>query len=307
MAKTISYIALGIGLMATSWSSIFIRLTPDTPPLVIAFWRQFLATIGTIFLVFLFKQQNELINVELHKIKLLTISGLFLGIHFGSWFLSLFFTTVTQSVTIVSLSPLIVVISSFVFLRERINRWQVIGIILSIVGGLILSFGNLESNDISSNPLLGNFLAFIGAITVAGYILIGRLFRGEYKMGLFSYTAWVYAFSSLMLFILAIVINPHELLQSFIGQLPFEAYMFFFLLALGPSILGHTMYNFALRDIKAVIISIMTLGEPIITSFLAIIILEEIPTLVIAFGGALTLLGVGITIWMEGQDIQIHD
>jgi len=302
MARSISYLALAVALSNVAFASIFIRLAGNigVPPLVIAFWRQLLATIGTIFLAYIFN--HNLKNVKLPELRLLAISGLFLGLHFGTWFVSLSYTTVALSVTIVDSAPLFVVIGAYIFLDERISRNQILGIGLALVGGLILGLGSLAPIENASNPVLGIFLALIGSMTVAVYFLFGRLFRKDYEMKLFTYTAYVYGFSTITLFIIVLILNPNELLQSFTGNLPWEAYMLFVLLAIGPSILGHTLYNFALKDIKTVIVSLVLLGEPILSTILAIFILDEIPSQLIVIGALITLIGIGLILWAENRN-----
>jgi drug/metabolite transporter (DMT)-like permease len=148
--------------------------------------------------------------------------------------------------------------------------------------------------------MLGNTLALIGAITVSGYLLIGRSVRQE--IGIYAYMSWVYGFCSLFLLVIALIFNPKELLDSFVFNIEIQNYVLFLLLAIGPSIMGHTFYNYAIKEVKAAIVSIVMLGEPIITSILAILFLREIPPSLVILGAAFVLLGVGLTIWKEGKE-----
>ena len=66
--------------------------------------------------------------------------------------------------------------------------------------------------------------------------------------------------------------------------------------------MGHTFYNYAIKEVKAAIVSIVMLGEPIITSILAIFILSEFPPSIVVFGAVFVLFGVALTVWSEGND-----
>ena len=199
-----------------------------------------------------------------------------------------------------------VVILGYVFLHEHINRYQISGIFVSIVGGFIIAFDSIQPSIQASNPVFGNFLALLGAVTFSGYIIIGRIIRKTYRINLFVYTFYVYSISTIFLFLIALLFSSQELFLSLAFKLSFYAYIGFFLLAGVSTILGHSLYNYALKEIKAAIVSIVTLGEPIISSILAIFILSEYPTLMIIVGGFIVILGVILTIIKENEEENIQ-
>ena len=304
LAKYHFFIALAFGLTATSFASIFIKLTPTTP-LVIAFWRMFLATIGTIILAITTNQFKEISQLSFSQIRLMLLSGLFLALHFATWIMSLFYTSIAESLVLVDSSPIIVLIIGFIFLKERINKLQIAGIIISLVGGIIIAFGSFQPISNEINPIFGNFLAFLGAITVAGYIIIGRIMRQTHNLSIFVYTAFVYAFSALFLFFIALIFETQELITSLTFNLKMEAYVYFILLAVVSTLLGHSLYNYALKEIKAALVSIVTLGEPIIASILAILILFEYPSTLTLIGGGIVISGVVLTLIKEEDNNSI--
>jgi drug/metabolite transporter (DMT)-like permease len=80
------------------------------------------------------------------------------------------------------------------------------------------------------------------------------------------------------------------------GESPFghpaRAYLWIFLLAAFPQLIGHSTYNWALRFIPASLVAITTLVEPIGSAILAFFILRETPANGVLFGGALILSGI---------------
>jgi drug/metabolite transporter (DMT)-like permease len=60
-------------------------------------------------------------------------------------------------------------------------------------------------------------------------------------------------------------------------------------ITLGPQIMGHTVFNWALRYVEASIISGTILAEPVVSALLAWLILSERP-------GTLTILGGGVAL-----------
>ena len=63
------------------------------------------------------------------------------------------------------------------------------------------------------------------------------------------------------------------------------------ILALGPQVIGHTALNAALKRLPAAVVSGSILGEPVIASALAFVILDEQPGPRTAIGAVITLCG----------------
>lgn len=66
----------------------------------------------------------------------------------------------------------------------------------------------------------------------------------------------------------------------------------FFLLALVPTVLGHTMYNYLLKFIRAHLVAVTILGEPIGATIFAAFIFKEYPPPATYLGGGLILIGI---------------
>ncbi|HZW82688.1 MAG TPA: EamA family transporter, partial [Candidatus Deferrimicrobium sp.] len=64
------------------------------------------------------------------------------------------------------------------------------------------------------------------------------------------------------------------------------------LLAVIPTIFGHTVLNWSLKYVKTPVVAVSLLGEPVGASILALFILKEIPTPGQLLGGIIILLGI---------------
>ncbi|NLX47136.1 MAG: EamA family transporter, partial [Euryarchaeota archaeon] len=76
---------------------------------------------------------------------------------------------------------------------------------------------------------------------------------------------------------------------------PTEELLIFLALAVVCTIFGHTVYNWSLRYLPAPVISTSLLGEPILASLLALLLLGEIPAWTVVLAAPLVLVGVGLT------------
>jgi len=83
---------------------------------------------------------------------------------------------------------------------------------------------------------------------------------------------------------------------------PKLTFMWFVLLALVPTIVGHTLYNWSLKYLKAHVVATAILGEPVGASFLAVLIFAEIPRGWTYLGALLIFIGVFLVFKTERYD-----
>lgn len=295
-----------ISILSVSTASLFIRFAQqEAPSLVIASIRlSFASLLIAPFAIKMHRSEiSTLVTQEFHYVFL---SGLFLAIHFSSWISSLEYTSVTSSVVLVSTGPFWVAIISPIYLKEKISGPIFLGLIITFLGGMVLALSDICSfqsrlvcpsfiSVINGKSILGDFLAILGAISVSGYLIIGRKLRT--KISLIPYIFVVYSIAAFLLIII----------MSLAGQTPFgysfQTYIWLFLLALFPQIIGHSTYNWLLKILPTTVVAILTLGEPIGATILAFLVLNEKPGL-INLGGAFFIL-IGIFLALRSQNIQL--
>ncbi len=302
-------IAIPIGILAVSTSSIFIRYAQadGVSSLVIAAWRLSLASL-ILAPIALLRYRAELRALDRRGLSLALLSGVFLAIHFATWITSLEYTSVASSVVLVSTSPLWVAILAPLTIREPVGRAVLIGMGLALIGGTIVSlsdscslngFSSLQcpplSEFVGGAAFLGDLLALTGALAAAGYLLIGRNLREN--MSLIPYIFVVYGMAAIILVIIMFTAG-----ESPFGYAP-QTYLWFFLLALVPQLLGHSTFNWALGYLPAAFVSVTLLGEPIGSAILAYFILDEVPTTLMIFGAILILIGIYIASRKEAEQV----
>jgi drug/metabolite transporter (DMT)-like permease len=203
-----------------------------------------------------------------------------LGAHFGFWISSLGYTSVAASVVLVCTQPVFVAILAYLVFREKTSALSFFGIFLALAGTAVIA----SDGSAGSATFFGNALALVGAVTVAVYVLIGRSLRTT-GMGVLPYSIVVYASASATLLPAALFVG--EPLWSYSG----ETWFWLWVMTLGPQILGHTVFNWALKYVDASIISGTILAEPVVSALLAWLVLAEKPGLATVLGGAVVLAG----------------
>jgi drug/metabolite transporter (DMT)-like permease len=274
-------ILLPIGILAISTASIFIKLC-DAPALIIAAYR---VGIASLILIPFAARRRIWKGWERNQLSGCILSGILLSLHFALWIASLKYTSVASSVVLVTTHPIFVGIGGWLFLRERVSLNLVFGIALSVLGSGLIGYGDMS---LSKEAFWGDGLALLGAITASGYLLVGRRMRRD--QDLFSYILPVYSTAGIVLVILSLVFR-----KPFLGYSS-NTYLFFLLLALIPQLIGHTIFNWALKYLPASMVAIAILGESVGSTVLAYFLLNEGLTLWKVLGGISIFIGIVIAL-----------
>ncbi|AEH37420.1 DMT family transporter [Halopiger xanaduensis] len=279
------YAALAVAVFAASTSAILVRWS-GAPSSVAAFYRV-LFTTAVVAPVALLRHRGEFARLSRSDLAGAVVAGVALAVHFAAWFESLNYTSVAASVTLVQTQPIFVALGAGLVLGERISRETVVGIAVAVVGAAAMSFGDAGRAPLSDATALGNALALLGAVTVAGYVLAGRSIRQ--RVSLFPYVTVVYAACAATLF-LVVGAQGHDYVAY-----PAREWLLFLGMAVGPGVFGHTVVNWVLKHLESVVVSVAWLGEPVGSALLAALLLAEIPDAITVGGGLVVLGGIYVT------------
>ena len=272
------YLAILVGVFAVSFSAIFVRLS-TAPPLAIAAYR-LIFTFCFLAPFALWGGAPSLRGMTMRQVLLCASSGVFLALHFVTWFISLKYTSIASSVVLVTTQPLFVVLGSWIFFKERVPRVGLYGGGLAFIGSVVIGATDFQ---LGRQAFIGDMLALFAAVMVSGYLLIGRRLRGG--VPLTGYTFVTYGASALVLSVAALAAGVP------FYPYPAQDWVIFVALALVCTILGHTVFNWVLRYVQASVVSVSVLGEPLGAILWAAVFLGENPTLRQGIGGAIIFSG----------------
>jgi len=289
-------LVLIVAVLATSYAGPIVRFAA-APALAIAFWRLALVLPVTGGLAVLERSREQgagssgarqlVLPAPRSLLPLMLLSGLLLALHFWSWIASLRFTTVASSVVLVSLKPVFAWGIAAAWLHEYPTRAEAWGIALAVIGASLIGLGDAR---LSPGALGGDVLALLGALTGAGYYVIGR--RVRQTVGIWRYATAVYAVAAAALALLALARSMP--LVGFAGR----DWTVFGAMAVGPMLVGHTGMNYALRHFRATTVNVAALGEPVGASVIAWLVpaIHEVPPPFAVVGGVLVLAGIGLSL-----------
>ena len=264
---------LAVAIVAVSAAGVLVRLAPDAHPLVLAFWRTALVALV------LAPAARRLPARDLLWIGL---AGVLLALHFWAWFASLRLTTVMRSTVLVCLTPVWAGLGEALWLRStpRPRYWAGVAVALAGVAGLAGAGGTADWH--------GDVLAVGGGLLSAAYLLIGRSVRP--RVDIATYGAAVCGAAALALLALGLALGVDFLHHTTPTWLAIAG------MALGPQLIGHVGFNYAVRYVPAAIVGAVILLEPVGATALAAVILGELPRVTDLLGGAAILVGVGVAI-----------
>lgn len=281
-------LVLAIGVAAISTGAIFVRLA-EAPSLVTAAYRVGLASV-LLAPAACFRSRTELTGLSRNDVGLALLAGFFLALHFATWIASLDYTSVANSVVLVNTNPLWVGLLSPVLTKDRIRRSTFGCILLSVVGALIIGWGDWV---MGGKALYGDALALAGGICAALYLLIGRNLRA--RVSLLAYIFLCYGSAAVMLWISVFGLQIEY--TGFSGT----TWAAFGGMAVFSQLIGHSSYNWALKWLRTSTVAISLLGEPIGASLLAWIIFGETLTLSMLLGGSLVLGAIYLVVREEAR------
>ncbi len=249
------YIYLIIGTLAVSQSGNIIRIGA-AHPVAIAAWR---LGISTVLLALLGRRQLlTLSGLTGRELIMLALSGIALAVHFFTWIAAVQSTTVANAAIFFSINPVFVALAAFFIYGERVGWKLVAAIGLGLAGVAVIGLDDL---DLNPEHLAGDIWAVACAALFTVYFMLGKRLRRA--LPTHAYVTGVYGVAALVGFACL----------PFFGE-PFFDYdsrtwLCFVLMALLPTMIGHTAFNNALRYIRAGWLSAVTLVEPLLAGIVA--------------------------------------
>ncbi|MQG21052.1 MAG: DMT family transporter [SAR202 cluster bacterium] len=289
-----AYSVLITGLISISSASVLIRLA-EAPIVIIAASRLTIAAliVGPPSLGI---YRKDLPKLSWPFFMTCVVAGAFLAFHFLFWIASLNLTSVLSSAVFVTSHPILIAFLGPVFIRRETFSWRVcIYALLAVLGAAILTIGDAAK---LGQALFGDMLAFLGAVMMSGYLLVGRRLTKHIPLPL--YLTIVYSSASIILIGLVVTLDAP------VFGYTNNTYLYLLSIAIFPQVIGHSLINWALRRWSAIFVSVTIVSEPVIASILAAVFLGEVPSLIAVFGGIIILTAIYLTGAFETRNQRKH-
>jgi len=246
---------LAVGLLAASQSGNIIRLA-DAHPVAICAWRLVLATL--VLAPVAGGRWRSLGQLRAREWGLLLLAGVTLAAHFITFIAAVQNTTVANSLVFFGINPVFTAVAAYLVFRERMTPRLIGAIALGLAGVAVMAVADFH---LRPEHLLGDALAVLCSLLCTGFFLIGK--RRRRSLDNRVYAPALYGVAAL------VTLPLLPLLDLPLVRYDGVTWLAFGLMALVPTVLGHTSFNLALRYIDAGRISVLTLTEPIFAGLVA--------------------------------------
>ena len=276
----IAYAALGVGVLALSFSAMFVRWA-NAPGPVTAFYRLFFSIF--LLLPFFLPRLKGNPSIKTSIIWFPLLAGVFTACDLALWTSSLKYTTATNATLLGNTAPLWVALGTWLILKQKLSApfWR--GLAITLAGAVLIM-----GSDFILHPRfgIGDVMAIFTGFFYGGYFLFTEKSRSHFDSVVHIWLVGVGASISLFIINLAFQ-NP------LIGY-DANTWLIFLATALVSQMIGYMALAYALGHLPASIVSPTMILQPVVTTILAIPLLNEIPNPWQGIGGVVALLGIYI-------------
>lgn len=271
-----------LGVMGVSLSPIFVRFS-TAPSMVLVLYR---VTFATLLLTpyVLWRHRDEVKALKKKELLLCLLAGVFLGLHFTSYFESLRRTAIAPAAVLVNTEAIFVTLGTVLFMKAKLAKAAWVAVLLTFIGSVIVAMADSAGGG---GALIGNLLALAGAIFGAVYTMLGTVCRkGGISTMVYSWFLYGSAALTVLLFVLASGTAP-------LGYEPVN-----FLTTLGMAVCctigGHSIYSWGLKFLPASFVASAKMMEPVFASVWGLFLFGEKPGLLVILGGAVVIFGIAL-------------
>jgi drug/metabolite transporter (DMT)-like permease len=261
------YLALIAAFLATSIYGINHTVAKEVMPIYIGssgfIMLRLLGATLIFWLISLFTPNEKIEKKDFLKILLASILGM--CVNMLAFFRGLELSTPINSGIIITLSPVLVLILSYFFLKEKVTVKKIIGILIGFSGAVFLILNSSKTGINAPNIPLGNSFFLLNASAYAGYLIVIKPLTSKYNI--FTLMKW--------LFLIGLVLSTPITFNQFVEvnwtELPWFAIWRMSYVVIGTTFLTYLFNIYALKTLSPTTVGSFIYLQPIITIGFALI------------------------------------
>ena len=261
------YLALIAAFLATSIYGINHTIAKEVMPIYIGssgfIMLRLLGATLIFWIISLFTPNEKIEKKDFLKILIASILGM--CVNMLAFFRGLELSTPINSGIIITLSPVLVLILSYFFLKEKVTVKKIIGILIGFSGAVFLILNSSKTGINAPNIPLGNSFFLLNASAYAGYLIVIKPLTSKYNI--FTLMKW--------LFLIGLVLSTPITFNQFIEvnwtELPWFAIWRMAYVVIGTTFLTYLFNIYALKTLSPTTVGSFIYLQPIITIGFALI------------------------------------
>jgi len=199
-------------------------------------------------------------KVKLKDLGRLALCGLFgVGINQLFFFNGLMLTSPINAPVIMVTTPILVLMVSLIFLKEKIRTLQVVGVILGAVGAVIFSLQNSSGGFATS---LGDLFIFFNAVSYAIYLMLVKPLMGRYNA--LTVITWVFTFGFVF-----VISWPYSILEFTAvnwSELSSPVIIRMIFVVVGVTFLPYLLNVYAMKKVSPTISAVYIYFQPLLAT-----------------------------------------
>ena len=235
---------------------------------------------------------------KIHKkdfIKVFLAAFFGIALNMLTFFKGLSLTTPINGAVIMTTSPIIVMVFSFLILKEAITIRKTVGVLIGMIGAvLIIMFGPVAEIN-APNIKLGNLLVFINAASFSMYLIVAKPMLAKYHP--FIFIKWMY----LLGFIMVLPFGLNDVLNMGFDTIPTVAYYKIGFIVVFTTFITYLINLIALKNLKPTTLSVFLYLQPLIASVYAVYVGSDKLTPIKIIATALIFIGVYVVSSNKGS------
>ncbi len=220
------------------------------------------------------------------------LGSLTYALNLALWCTALNFTTASAVTLLDTTAPVWVGLFAWLFMGKKNSTWYWVGLAVTLIGAaMTVGFTSL---GIGNAQFKGNMIALVSGLTYAAYIIFTQ--RARCAMSTISYSWLVAVVGAAALFIVS-------LMSGLLAEpLPLSSYILIALMAFISQVVAWLLVNHALGVLPPAAGSVALVGQPIVTTLLGALLINETISWLQALGGAICLGGILLVQFSSASD-----
>ena len=185
-----------------------------------------------------------------------------------SFFKGLSITSPINAAILMTCTPILVLITSAIIIKEKITRNKVLGIIMGMIGAIILiGFGS--SLSFNSSSIIGDLFILINALSYGTYLVLVKPLMRKYTP--LTVIRWVFSIGLLFVF----PVSYNEAILTNWSAIPTVIWWEITYVIIGVTFFAYLLNIYALKNVSPSVVSTYLYVQPVLTAIIAILLQRD--------------------------------
>ena len=209
-----------------------------------------------------------------------------MGVNMLAFFYGLNLTTPINASVMMVTSPMVTLLLTVIFLKEKLHLKRVLGLLVGFSGTILMIVYGKGDVTSAPNPLLGNFLILINASAFACYLVIVKKLTQIYHP--FTFIKWMYTLGVFMV----LPFGLPEVLEMPFSTIPTSGYLSIAYVVVFVTFGTYLLNIYAIKVLKPTTVAVFVYFQPLLATIIAVILGTDTIDLVKIIAACLIFCGV---------------